>query len=583
MSDHHNPSHVPGAEPNEVADEPGHGRAKRRRFSIAALAKRPRLSEHRSDSEHPTPRKRFPLPFSSETRVGIATVLSFVVLMAALVAFYNGRTRKPEKPTPKLALATKEPGAGASAGGSGDDEKSEAPAGAAPDARTVGDKKGNDDPFADVTSPPPLPKGGKRTATEAQGSDLDSTDATASSAPPRPSRSALAEMIADRPTGVPVPPKPSSGGAPVDDTPAGEQGGAGSPPAIPPLGPRSIARERNSELDAQPRSRDGDAPSSPPPLDRVPGEPEPFILPDKANTPTPRPEARPRVGLPPSGSGAAPSRTTTPGFEKPNKPIADESLDLASRDPRPVSADAPSGWVPVPNLGKNRRSDDGVTPGGPSLVAASKSAQRPGSAGASGTPVSRSHVVREGETFFTISQAYYGSGRYYRALWAVNRRVAPSLKEPMYVGMSIVVPPFEDLDARLFDRPAATAGATSGEVIRSTPAPRQDGDASLAAGSKSSGVVLPVGRPSSSGIDPISSDELTGLPQRKVGSKYPTYVVKKGDTYRSIARELLGTNERADEIRQLNLDAVSDSPRPPAGQPLRLPMDARLPQETRLR
>ena len=95
--------------------------------------------------------------------------------------------------------------------------------------------------------------------------------------------------------------------------------------------------------------------------------------------------------------------------------------------------------------------------------------------------------------------------------------------------------------------------------------------------------VVSVGRPST-GIDPISSSELDGRPTRPVKSPNPEYVAKKGDTYRSIARDLLGSNTRADEIRRLNLDAVEDPDRPAAGQRLRLPLDARAPSiDTRLR
>jgi len=58
------------------------------------------------------------------------------------------------------------------------------------------------------------------------------------------------------------------------------------------------------------------------------------------------------------------------------------------------------------------------------------------------------HVVRRGENFFTIAQRYYGSGRYYQALWAANRGDVPT-SDHLAVGMAIAVPPLEDLDPAL--------------------------------------------------------------------------------------------------------------------------------------
>ena len=34
------------------------------------------------------------------------------------------------------------------------------------------------------------------------------------------------------------------------------------------------------------------------------------------------------------------------------------------------------------------------------------------------------HEVQSGENFWTVSQLYYGSGRYYKALWASNKSPA---------------------------------------------------------------------------------------------------------------------------------------------------------------
>jgi nucleoid-associated protein YgaU len=248
-----------------------------------------------------------------------------------------------------------------------------------------------------------------------------------------------------------------------------------------------------------------------------------------------------------------------------------------------VSDAAPGDWVPLPNLGKYRRPDDGPVVGTDAALAASASTPKRNSDDIAMPALV--HTVRPNETFFSISQQYYGSGRYFRALWAANRRAAPSLDRPLIVGMTIDIPPPEALDASLFAAPAGD-GQTPRELIRSTPRSRQDRDTALAGGGGSDGTVLPVGRPSS-GADPISVEDFrldNPRPQpQPTRSRYPVYIVKKGDTYRSIARDFLGTNERADEIRQLNLGTTDNPARPAVGQHLRMPLDARLPQEKTLR
>ena len=55
------------------------------------------------------------------------------------------------------------------------------------------------------------------------------------------------------------------------------------------------------------------------------------------------------------------------------------------------------------------------------------------------------HVVERGENFYTISCQYWGSGRYYRALWKANQANHPDIKV-LHVGDVIVVPAIEDLD-----------------------------------------------------------------------------------------------------------------------------------------
>ncbi len=172
------------------------------------------------------------------------------------------------------------------------------------------------------------------------------------------------------------------------------------------------------------------------------------------------------------------------------------------------------------------------------------------------------HVVESNENFWTISRTYYGSGRYYRALHAANRRLVPKIDE-LYVGTTIKVPPVEALDPSMID-----------------PASRSTDDAATRA-SRS---------PTAASARPRSADDGRSVPSRTrgevargVGSSRarevdeptrPTYRVRAHDTLRSIARDTLGDPHRYREILDLNRDALDDGGRLVTGVTLTLPEDA---------
>ncbi|MDR3619540.1 MAG: LysM peptidoglycan-binding domain-containing protein, partial [Paludisphaera borealis] len=68
------------------------------------------------------------------------------------------------------------------------------------------------------------------------------------------------------------------------------------------------------------------------------------------------------------------------------------------------------------------------------------------------------HKVESGENFYSISQSYYSSGRYYRALANAN---SDKFKRPedLRVGAVIRVPPPEDLDPAFIDPPGTRYGS----------------------------------------------------------------------------------------------------------------------------
>jgi len=66
------------------------------------------------------------------------------------------------------------------------------------------------------------------------------------------------------------------------------------------------------------------------------------------------------------------------------------------------------------------------------------------------------HVVENRENFWTISRQYYGSGRYYRALWKANADRCPQI-DGLRVNDVIIIPPPEDLDPNYIDPPGEPA------------------------------------------------------------------------------------------------------------------------------
>jgi hypothetical protein len=239
------------------------------------------------------------------------------------------------------------------------------------------------------------------------------------------------------------------------------------------------------------------------------------------------------------------------------------------------------------------------------------------------------HVVESKENFYTISQLYYSSGKYYRALWKANAARYPDINV-LHVGDVIVVPPVEDLDPAYIVSSRKLAGAGIAENSRARATARDAdsgaGGTGLADGSESTSgpaesatntarrtrAVGSTGRVASrraSITDPAldlppaesmvrrdrppgragrpASDDDTESDQpetryaarpRAMGAAPPTrpaYKVRPYDTLRSIARDTLGDARRADEILDLNRAVIDDPSQLIVGQLLELPEDAR--------
>ena len=200
------------------------------------------------------------------------------------------------------------------------------------------------------------------------------------------------------------------------------------------------------------------------------------------------------------------------------------------------------------------------------------------------------HVVRRGETFWTISRLYYGTPRYYKALWSANKDRAPSLEQPLIVGMTVRVPPPESLEAALIEPASSGSRGVGPGRVRKTARPSShtsdDFDDAIPpaesdtlkskprASTRNSNVALALpkvdefaaARARERDLDPLYGPEETPKPMHRVG---------RYETLRGIARDYLGDSRRADEILELNRDAIDDPNHLITGQLLVLPDDAR--------
>ncbi len=236
------------------------------------------------------------------------------------------------------------------------------------------------------------------------------------------------------------------------------------------------------------------------------------------------------------------------------------------------------------------------------------------------------HVVERGENYWIISRQYWGSGRYFAALWKANSANHPDI-DVLHVGDVIIVPAIEDLNPDYILPPGKTASAQwlaslgiksrasrgsktgaggdetdaglAGETRRTRPASGQgsvparraiqsdsedDSDRSVTAsgGDRStsykgrSAAAAQVFDGDSAGNDQEvrTAARPRGGSAAGSGSK-PVYRVRAYDTLRSIARDTLGSSRRADEILELNRGVIDDPGQLVVGQVLELPEDAR--------
>jgi len=407
-------------------------------------------------------------------------------------------------------------------------------------------------------------------------------------------------------------------------------------------------------------------------------EPPPSKSKQDELTPGPELSATPATGV------AGPDVQSVPDVA-PSKPLVPSSESVV-KAPAPAPAPVPvtpksaprttqdltsAGWVALPGIGKlnlGREEDvdsvDGDVPGSgsgattgraprthssddvrfeegspqplASVAAAPEAGERTTTGSAPGVGRARNagsprvqsnlHVVERNENFWSISQLYYYSGRYYRALWKANEARCPNIKG-LHINDVIMIPAVEDLDPEYIDPPGAQARLARGTrkddatdlAESASPTPR-------AATNRSSAAGIPVRRPLRNDAEldlPVSdtvsssrnrtgrrasqshvadhddNDNDNDEPEIRVAarprrtdsasdsaststsasasarSRRSVYKVRRYDTLRSIARDALGDSHRADEILDLNRDLIKDPSQLVVGQLLELPADAK--------
>ena len=151
---------------------------------------------------------------------------------------------------------------------------------------------------------------------------------------------------------------------------------------------------------------------------------------------------------------------------------------------------------------------------------------------ANGVPNGRAveHTVQRGETYWTISRTYYGSGRFCLSIWYANRRLTRR-PETLRVGETIVIPPQDELD-RTLEMDTRTNRLLDGTSWKEAV------DEALARQSEK--VDFQVTR---AGLD--DPDRVAGDRRSREVEGRPVHVVGRFESLRTIARDRLGDGPEA--------------------------------------
>lgn len=134
------------------------------------------------------------------------------------------------------------------------------------------------------------------------------------------------------------------------------------------------------------------------------------------------------------------------------------------------------------------------------------------------------HVVKKGDSLYSIARDHYGNGEYYTDILAAN----PGLTTDLTIGQKIILPAIPDA-------PATTRRSSLPE--------------------------WPSGVPIPPGVYQSGKEEIPGANPQHVVATQPgqtVYIVKKGDSLYSIAQEHYGNGEKYKEILATNPGLTKD-------------------------
>jgi hypothetical protein len=315
---------------------------------------------------------------------------------------------------------------------------------------------------------------------------------------------------------MPDPTKPAPPTNPVkaDDTPRLP----GAPPSTPPL-PGTAEPKPTPPPEPGPTGPGGAAPSGPPPTPSFPGDPKPAGGPPPLPTPPDTLPARPAEVVKPAAPASPPAPGPGPG--------------AAPLTPGPSAGVRPA-VGPAPAVDSF---DEDI------------------------------HSCKPGDSYRSISQQFYLTDKYEKALQRYNRDYPadrgadPALVQP---GQRVRVPPIRVLMQKypdlLGERPAAPPGGPA----PSGPTPAPVGDVPAPPARLGPPVLQPPG---------VQTTQAMASPGG------PSYVVVEqgGETIWAVAKNTLGSGQYWERIYRLN-PSLNPQAVIPAGTRLRLPPEARVPQ-----
>jgi nucleoid-associated protein YgaU len=167
----------------------------------------------------------------------------------------------------------------------------------------------------------------------------------------------------------------------------------------------------------------------------------------------------------------------------------------------------------------------------------------------------KSYVVKEGDSFWSISARQYGTGKYFRALEDFNRHRLAAYEDGRIIlrpGIEILLPDLTALRSK-----SATPKQTSSSVASERDGFRRNQGGSISYERDS--------------VDSRDDRDTASDDREAQSGGARTYRVQDGDTLSMIAQRELGTSKRWQEIYELNRRVLDDKVTIKVGMELKLP------------